>query len=109
MILETGFRKGLPLLVIADKESLKSALRDHHTLTKIKPEVDQFMDGLKEVGVLDMIRKYPVLMSKLFVREDQKKIDKSTPAILTYEILFFLFCCFFFYRILQVSPYCFFF
>ena len=43
LILETGFRKPLPL-------AIKAALRDHHTLVKIKPEMDQFIDRLATVG-----------------------------------------------------------
>ena len=77
LLLETGFRKALPLLVCEDKQSIKSALRDHHSLVKIKPELDQFTDGLATLGLLKHIRKYPKLMEPLFVYE-KKVLNKGT-------------------------------
>lgn len=72
-ILETGFRKPLCQLVCRDKPAIKAALRDHHTLVKIKPELDQFLDGLKTLGVLDEVKKYPSLMEPYLL--NMKKVD----------------------------------
>ena len=76
-LLETGFRKPLPQLVCGDKPAIKAALRDHHTLVKIKPELDQFIDGLKTVGVLAAVRQYPSLMEPFFVNSMKKDINKG--------------------------------
>ena len=76
LLLETGFRKALCHLTTADKPVLKATLRDYHSLIKIKPELDQFSDGLKTLGVLDLIQKYPSLMSPLFIYQ-QSSLNKG--------------------------------
>ncbi len=78
ILLETGFRLPLCRLTCADKELLKSTIRDYHSLVKIKPELDQFAAGLETVGVFQIIKKYPTLIAPLFVKhESSKKIDKG--------------------------------
>ena len=76
LLLETGFRKALCHLTTADKPVLKATLRDYLSLIKIKPELDQFSDGLKTLGVLDLIQKYPSLMSPLFIYQ-QSSLNKG--------------------------------
>ena len=46
-------------LTCADKEGIKSAIRDYHSLIKIKTELDQFSDGLKTLGVLQAVKEHP--------------------------------------------------
>lgn len=77
LILETGFRKPLPLLIDDDKSTIKAALRDHHTLVKIKPEMDQFMDGLATVGVMEKVKSYPELMAPLLTVIKKKEVNKA--------------------------------
>ena len=67
LILSTGFRKPLCSLALEDKASLKSILLDYHCMLKVKAEMDQFAEGLKTLGVLDMVKNYPDLFSSLFV------------------------------------------
>ena len=62
---ETGFRKPLSQLTLQDRPNLQWVLRDHHTVLKIKPEIDQYCDGLETLGVLECVRKYPCLMRPL--------------------------------------------
>lgn len=62
----TGYRKAVCNLGLGDKGSLKAALLDYHCLLKVKAEMDQFVDGLADVGVLEHIRKYPDLLKPLF-------------------------------------------
>ena len=47
----TGYRKAVCSLRLKDKENLKAALLDYH-LIKVKAEMDQFGDGLADLGVL---------------------------------------------------------
>lgn len=67
MILETGYKKPLSLLVLSDKASLQATLRAQ-VLLKVKPELDQFMEGLALCGVLDFVRRHPMLMACYFTR-----------------------------------------
>lgn len=57
---------------MADREGLQKALREYHTVIKIKAQLDQFCDGLKSLGVLDAIKKYPALMTPFFCGEKSK-------------------------------------
>ena len=76
LLLETGFRKALCQLTIADKSIVKATLRDYHSLIKIKPELDQFSEGLKTLGVFDLIQKYLLLMAPLFIYQ-QSSLNKG--------------------------------
>lgn len=76
LLLDTGFRKPLACLTCSDKALLKDTLRDYHTLVKIKPELDQFADGLETLGVLQALKKYPSLMAPLFAHE-KREINKG--------------------------------
>ena len=44
---------------------------------KIKPELDQFSDGLEILNVLPMMKKYPSLMSSLFVDKGRNYLNKG--------------------------------
>ena len=66
VLLVTGYRKAICYLRLDDKVRLKAALIDYHCLLKVKAEMDQFMDGLADCGVLEHIRQYPDLMRPLF-------------------------------------------
>ena len=67
LLLSTGFRKPICQLIIEDKECLRSVLLDYHCLLKVKAEMDQFAEGLMSLGVLEMMKRYPELLSPLFV------------------------------------------
>ena len=78
ILLETGFRLALCRLTCADKEVIKSAIRDYHSLIKIKTELDQFSDGLKMLGVLQAVKEHPDLMAPLFTKhETAKRVNKG--------------------------------
>ena len=63
-------------MTTADKNELKNALRDYHSLIKIKAELDQFTDGLYTREVFTYMQKYPHLMNPLFCLEPSK-LSKS--------------------------------
>lgn len=95
ILLETGFRLPLCRLICTDKGSIKSAIRDYHSLIKIKPELDQFASGLETLGVLQVIKKYPALIAPLFTKhENAKKIDKGMKLAFL-ELLLVLFMLYF--------------
>ena len=68
LLLETGFSKPIRELTLSDKSLLRSSLLDYHCMLKVKA---QYMEGLNELGILDMIKKHPEAMKPLFVFEKQ--------------------------------------
>ena len=64
-MLETGYRKPLSSLVMLDKAAIQKTLRAH-ILLKVKPELDQFCEGLKTCGVMESTLQYPSLMAPCF-------------------------------------------
>ena len=62
LIVETGYRKPLCMITVEDIPGLKQTLRDH-VLVKVKAELDQFCEGLNTLGVLEKMKKYPVIMA----------------------------------------------
>ena len=73
----------LSLLNCDNKPCIKKAIRDYHTLVKIKPELDQFLDGLKTLNVLQTMKMYPSLMSPLFVDQGSDCLNKGIVIQLT--------------------------
>ena len=64
-ILETGYRKPLSILSVSDKAAVASTLKTH-VLARVKPELDQFADGLNSLGVLEAVKSHPQLMTPFF-------------------------------------------
>ena len=52
---------------MSDKLTLTSTLLDYHCMVKVKAQMDQFAEGLEELGVLMLIRRYPEVSKPLFV------------------------------------------
>ncbi len=78
LLLETGFHKPLLSLTVADKPSICTTLKYYHAFVKVKAELDQFVEGLKALGVLELTRKHPDLMRPLFVDViDCQKLTKG--------------------------------
>ena len=75
LLLSTGFQKPLRSLAMEDKECLRLVL---HCLLKVKAEMDQFAEGLKSLGVLDMMKHHPDLFSSLFVDGGSTLITPGT-------------------------------
>jgi hypothetical protein len=66
-LLNTGFRKPIQQLSLMDKSTIESSLIDYHCFIKVKAEMDQFMEGLDQLGILSVIRSSPELVKELFV------------------------------------------
>ena len=64
-VAETGFRKPLSMLVMSDRPVLVNTLKAH-ILLRVKPELDQFGEGLRLCGVRDGAIRYPKLMAPRF-------------------------------------------
>ena len=67
MLLETGYRKPLASLQIADKTTIMQTLKAQ-VLLRVKAEIDQFCDGLRTCEVIEYTRKYPTLMAPRFMQ-----------------------------------------
>ena len=74
-ISSSGFTRPLPCLTKEDKITLIQTVALHYVLLRSKAEMDQFCEGLKSLGVLHAIRKYPDLMSHFFTHQG---VDKLT-------------------------------
>ena len=71
---QNGYRKPLCRLDLNDKNTLKSALVDYHCLLKVKAAMDQFCDGLQQVGVLQLVRTHSKLFKPLFVADTSRAL-----------------------------------
>ncbi len=94
LVCETGYTKALCLVSMADKEGLKNALRDYHSLIKIKAELDQFTEGLRTCEILTYVQKYSELMRPLFCQ--QPSILSKGMSIIHNNALILFFCVEFF-------------
>ena len=81
-ILTTGYSKPVATIGIRNKGKIKEALKIHFMLEAVFPEINEFRDGLKNVGVLDQILKYPDIMRSCFV-DEQAPLTASMFRILT--------------------------
>ena len=71
MLFDTGYRKPICQLTVLVKSGVRLALLDYHCMLKVKASMHQFMEGLKELHVLDLIKKYPELTKPfLFLRRE---------------------------------------
>ena len=69
LMLETGFRRPLSTLVMADLCLVVKTVKNH-LLMRVKGEMDQFLEGLADCGVGEMVRKHPDLMAPRFLHTD---------------------------------------
>ena len=79
LIGETGFRRPLSLLTLQDVEGVEATLKSH-LLLKVKPELDQLMEGLDLCGVLESINECPALMATYFIYSPQS-LTKGTSQL----------------------------
>lgn len=49
LLQETGYKKPVTKLSVADKTSLRSILIDYHCMVRVKACMDQFAEGLEEL------------------------------------------------------------
>lgn len=73
-LLETGYRKPLTSITVNDREVIAVVLKLYHTLIKVKAEIDQFVDGLRCLGIDRYIKQYPELMEPVFVNMPRKRL-----------------------------------
>ncbi len=69
LVYETGFRQSLLNITLLHKEVLKTTLREYNAIIKTKAEIDQFSQGLEQLGVLKCIQKHKNLIAPLFVHQ----------------------------------------
>ena len=66
VLMETGYRKPLSALVLGDRPVIAQTLKNHVFL-RVKPEFDQFREGLEVCGVARAVQSHPSLMAHHFV------------------------------------------
>lgn len=67
----TGFSKPVNTIKVSDKALICSTLKCHFMLKGVLAEMNEFSEGLKSLGVLDLIKQYPDLMRVFFVDEER--------------------------------------
>ena len=79
MLMGMGCKKPISKLKIDDKSMLKSSLIDYYCLLKVKAEMDQFAEGLKDLGLLEMMQHHPSLFKSLFVAPTSTHFTPGKP------------------------------
>ena len=74
VLVENGCCRNLVGLEKVDVPHLVETASLGCTILKIKAELDQFIFGLDEAGVLHTIQKYPDLFKSMFVASDDKPL-----------------------------------
>ncbi len=73
---KAGFNK--PIVRFEDKQSLERCVALHYTLLFSLPELEQFIDGLKVSGLLEIIRNSPLLGRKLFTHSNDAALTAES-------------------------------
>lgn len=71
---ETGYKKPPR---VGNKFEMCSILKQYHTITKVKAELDQFIEGLETMGVLNMMKQQSEIMKLFFVADDKTKLTRG--------------------------------
>ena len=66
MLQECGFTKPIHHLTMDDRPSMVQVVTLYFVLLQCKAELDQFVEGLKVLGVLDAVREYHSLLKPFF-------------------------------------------
>jgi hypothetical protein len=74
-LIDCGYTRALTQLSVDDIPNIVKSTALHSTLLKVKAEMDQFMTGLQEAGVLHAIQAYPSLFRPLFVADAVKPMS----------------------------------
>ncbi len=67
LVAETGYSKPLANVNMDNREELVNSLTLYHLMIKAKSSIDQFIEGLRNVGLLRFIRDDPEIWKPLFV------------------------------------------
>ena len=66
ILADTGFKRPLTCLTLADVAEIESTLKVY-LLLRVKPELDQLIDGLDTCGVLEGVHHHPEVMAPFFM------------------------------------------
>ena len=62
-------------LKLSNHGCILQSLATHFTVVRVKAQIDQIIDGLKALGVYDLIKAKPNMMRKLFVTQIEPTSD----------------------------------
>ena len=71
-----GLVKPVDTIKLEDREMLLRTVGVHF-FVKVKAETDQYMEGLRWLGVLDAIVSYPSILKPFFCVQDKPKLSCS--------------------------------
>lgn len=78
---EFRFDAGLAMptssISISDKKQIAMSMAMHFLVYKTKAEMDQLREGLKSLGILDLMHRYPTQMKPLFLATGKPVLSAS--------------------------------
>ena len=93
ILVDHGCSIGLTQLTKADIPNLLKSTSLNCAILMIKAELDQFVKGLDEAGVVHMIQKYPDLFQQVFVTSETTSLSAGMCLFLCVLCLI-LYCLF---------------
>ena len=82
LLLETGYPKPPYRILMLDLDDIVMSLKIHFTVSFNKAEIDQFNDGLKSCGILDVIEKHQDLMKHFFTIDINARLTARMSKII---------------------------
>ena len=87
-LIECGVTKPLAKLSLQDVDTVARTVALHTTILRVKAELDQFVCGLNEAGILDSIRAYPEFFRPMFVYQHEEITAGLILLLTALKILF---------------------
>ncbi|XP_019859447.1 PREDICTED: G2/M phase-specific E3 ubiquitin-protein ligase-like isoform X1 [Amphimedon queenslandica] len=75
---DAGVTISVSAVKIEEKEELILAFVNNYLIYSCKGELDQFKNGLKSLGILELLQQYPTLMKPLFVYSKEPCMKATT-------------------------------
>lgn len=74
---ECGFSAPSSALTVGEKEDIMKSLSLHYLIYANRAEIDQLMDGLKTLGVLQLMQQHPSLFKPLLLSSAKPSLTSS--------------------------------
>ena len=66
---------------MATRNAVAHSMIAHDALYRRSPLLDQFSEGLKEMGIMELIKVFPIEMSPLFIATGEVSLEEVLEAI----------------------------
>ena len=82
LLIDAGWSKPLTQLTIIEMPNVIETIGLNQVIMKIKAEIDDFIKGLDDSGVLSHIQKNPDLFRPLFVESESQQLTTGMSCLL---------------------------